>query len=80
MQGRVAVVTGGASGIGCATVERLARDGTRVVVIDRVESEPLTETVRGGGGGWDILADVGDAAQVQQAFDAVMARRSGSTC
>jgi NAD(P)-dependent dehydrogenase (short-subunit alcohol dehydrogenase family) len=32
---RVVVVTGAASGIGAATVERLAADGTKVVAIDR---------------------------------------------
>ncbi|MQA80025.1 MAG: 3-oxoacyl-ACP reductase [Streptosporangiales bacterium] len=34
LEGRVAVVTGGASGIGLATVERLASEGAKVVVAD----------------------------------------------
>lgn len=41
---RIAFVTGGASGIGLATVERLARDGHRVVAIDRNEAQ-LSEAV-----------------------------------
>lgn len=41
---RIAFVTGGASGIGLATVERLARDGHRVVAIDRNEAQ-LAEAV-----------------------------------
>lgn len=35
--GKVAIVTGGASGIGQATVERLLREGSRVAVFDRNE-------------------------------------------
>ena len=34
LQGRVAVVTGGASGIGKATAHRLADEGAKVVVTD----------------------------------------------
>jgi NAD(P)-dependent dehydrogenase (short-subunit alcohol dehydrogenase family) len=32
--GRTAIVTGGANGIGCATVRRFLRDGYRVVLVD----------------------------------------------
>ena len=33
--GRVAIITGGASGIGEATVRLMARDGARIVIADR---------------------------------------------
>ncbi|MDQ0144661.1 SDR family NAD(P)-dependent oxidoreductase [Pseudarthrobacter niigatensis] len=44
LSGRVAVVTGAASGIGRAMVERFADEGMRVVLAD-VENEPLQQAV-----------------------------------
>ncbi|MCU0233052.1 MAG: SDR family oxidoreductase [Thermoanaerobaculales bacterium] len=50
--GRVAVVTGGASGIGRATCSALARRGARIVVVD-LNQEAIDETVA------EIAAGVG---------------------
>jgi NAD(P)-dependent dehydrogenase (short-subunit alcohol dehydrogenase family) len=49
---RAAIVTGGASGIGLATVERLVRDGWAVTIADigTVAGEALAERLRGAGG------------------------------
>src|SRR5260370_10317300 len=65
LEGRVAVVTGGASGIGAGTVRRLAADGARVVVAD-LQAEAARDLARELGDGccW-IGADVtreGDVA------------------
>ncbi|HJN93928.1 MAG TPA: SDR family NAD(P)-dependent oxidoreductase, partial [Dehalococcoidia bacterium] len=43
-EGKVAVVTGGASGIGRAMAERFAREGMKVVLAD-VEQQALEATV-----------------------------------
>jgi 2-keto-3-deoxy-L-fuconate dehydrogenase len=59
--GRRVVVTGGASGIGAATVQMLADDGAAVAVIDR--SPMTTGTVPA------FAADVSDAAAVAEAID-----------
>jgi NAD(P)-dependent dehydrogenase (short-subunit alcohol dehydrogenase family) len=64
----VAVVTGGASGIGAATCRRLAGDGFRVVVLD------LAPAGANGGAAADLLVhtDVSDPAAVDCAFRRIM--------
>jgi NAD(P)-dependent dehydrogenase (short-subunit alcohol dehydrogenase family) len=52
VEGKVAIVTGGASGIGRATAEVLAREGADVVLtdIDTREGESVAERIRARGG------------------------------
>ncbi|MGE8063561.1 SDR family NAD(P)-dependent oxidoreductase [Pseudomonas sp. NPDC089569] len=50
LDGKVAIVTGGASGIGEATVRRFVAEGARVVVADRTEQgAALVEELNGAG-------------------------------
>lgn len=63
---KVALVTGGASGIGKATVERLAAEGVRVCVVDRTAD--VGRAVAEAVGGTFVTADVGDVEQVDAAF------------
>src|SRR3954451_1286186 len=58
LEGRVAVVTGGASGIGAATVRRLAAEGASVAIGDI-----------NGGAASDLAKEIGDAA-IGVEFDA----------
>jgi meso-butanediol dehydrogenase/(S,S)-butanediol dehydrogenase/diacetyl reductase len=60
--GRVVIVTGGASGIGAATVRAFAAEGARIVVAD-VDRERGRE-VAGAAGGIFEAVDVGDAPMV----------------
>jgi NAD(P)-dependent dehydrogenase (short-subunit alcohol dehydrogenase family) len=60
LAGKVAVVTGAASGIGAATARRLAGSGVRVVVTDI--AEPAGRAVAEEVGGRFVALDVGDAA------------------
>ena len=65
LQGSVALVTGGASGLGAATARRLAQGGAKVVVVDRDEARgaELAKEI----GGTFAKADVTDAAQIEAA-------------
>lgn len=72
--GRIAFVTGGASGIGKAIAQRLAADGACVVVADVDGDEAVA--VAGDIGTRDVAigvhVDVTDGAQVQAALDAAL--------
>ncbi len=65
LQGLAAIVTGGASGLGAATAQRLAGAGCRVAVLDINEAAAVESAQRIGGIG--IACDVGDAASAEAA-------------
>jgi 3-hydroxybutyrate dehydrogenase len=62
LSGRTALVTGGASGIGRAVAARLARDGARVLVLDRDEAG--AKQVAADVGGDHLVADLSDPASI----------------
>lgn len=64
LAGKVAVVTGGSSGIGAAIVARFRAEGATAVALDVTD-------------GADVRCDVTDAAAVDAAFDAVVAEHGG---
>ena len=70
--GKVALVTGGAMGIGGAVAELLAERGAKVAIVDRAEKEgrALAETIgRRGGSAITITADVSRAGDVNAAVE-----------
>ena len=74
-QARVAVVTGGARGIGAATALRLAADGLAVAVLDLDEAgagATAERIVSTGGRARGVAVDVADAAAVAAAVEQVV--------
>ena len=69
LKDRVALVTGGGSGIGRAIALRFALEGARVIVNDLTrEAAQKTVDEVGAAGGHAIAADVSDSAQVRTMF------------
>jgi L-rhamnose 1-dehydrogenase len=77
LQGKVAVVTGAARGIGRAIALRFGQEGAKTVVAD-IRDEQGLETVRSieraGSQAIFVHTDVADAAQVQKMVDAAVER------
>ena len=72
LDGKVAFITGAASGIGRATALRFAEEGAKVAVVDTddEEGERVRATIeKSGGRALYAHCDVSDAAQVKQAID-----------
>ncbi|MDH6291269.1 SDR family NAD(P)-dependent oxidoreductase [Rhodococcus opacus] len=70
----VALVTGGASGLGLATTDRLIAGGAHVVIVDLPTSNGAQIAAERGDSAQFIAADVRDPEQVQAAIDAAEAR------
>src|SRR5271169_4872587 len=80
LDGKVAVVTGGASGIGRATSILLSGRGAKVLVVD-VNDEGGRKTVEmmvsGGGGGDFFHADVSNVADVKAMVETAVNKYGG---
>ena len=66
----IALVTGGAQGIGLACAEALSADGFRIVLADI--NEAVTEAAAGlGPDAVGLVCDMGDAGQINAMFDRI---------
>lgn len=72
LQGRIALVTGGGSGIGKATAIRLSAEGASVIIADRdfVAAQAVTLELGGADKAVAVEVDVTDEGQVSAAIDA----------
>jgi NAD(P)-dependent dehydrogenase (short-subunit alcohol dehydrogenase family) len=74
VRGSVAVVAGGASGLGLATAERLVEDGAQVVLVDLPTSPGSAVAEKLGHAATFVAADVRDPAAVAAAVTAARER------
>ncbi|HYT26570.1 MAG TPA: SDR family NAD(P)-dependent oxidoreductase, partial [Actinomycetota bacterium] len=75
LHGKVAVITGAASGIGRQSALRFAAEGARVCVVDLADG--AGEEVAGEIDGLYVHADVTDQADVERAYEETAARFGG---
>jgi NAD(P)-dependent dehydrogenase (short-subunit alcohol dehydrogenase family) len=77
LQGRVAIVSGGATGVGGAASRLFATEGARVAVLDinpTAAQQTVQDVLDAGGQAMAVVADVSQADQVQRAVAQVVLR------
>ena len=79
LEGRRALVTGGAHGIGRATAQAFAAAGATVAVLDTEAEADAAAAVAAAVGGLAVLADVADPAATTEAIDRAARELGGLT-
>jgi NAD(P)-dependent dehydrogenase (short-subunit alcohol dehydrogenase family) len=74
LSGKIAVVTGGSSGIGLATAKRFAAEGATVLITGRRQAELDRAVADIGGGAEAVQGDVTVAADLDRLHQAVAAK------
>ncbi len=77
LEGKVALVTGAARGIGEATARLLSAEGAHVVCLDRPDDDALVAKVARDLGGSVLLADITDAGAPKQIASHLRSRHGG---
>jgi NAD(P)-dependent dehydrogenase (short-subunit alcohol dehydrogenase family) len=73
LENKVAIITGGAAGIGFAYARRFLAEGARVVIADVVDPTAAAEKLDAGGRALGVRADVSDPMAVRALADATVA-------
>lgn len=68
LDGKIAVVTGGNSGIGLATAKRFAQEGAQVVLTGRRQAELDAAVTEIGGNAIGVQGDVGHLADLDRLY------------
>lgn len=82
LNGKIAVITGGGTGIGRGTAILFAKEGAKVMIAGR-RKEPLKETaeaIKSNGGSADyIVTDISKSEQVKKLFEETEKNTAGLT-
>ena len=79
LAGKVAVITGGARGLGAAYARAMSSEGAACVIADVASGESIVSEIRSAGGqAEDLPTDVSDEAQVRKLASEVQARLGGA--
>lgn len=74
LEGKIAVITGGAGGLGSASAERFVSEGATVVVADIVEGAAKDVAARIGGGSIGLRMDCADPASIEAVIEETVNR------
>jgi len=77
LAGKIAIVTGGARGIGRAIVERYIKEGATVAIADRAVAEAAALAQEWGDKAFAVPLDVGDLSSINAMVADVMKRAGG---
>ncbi|HYB08209.1 MAG TPA: glucose 1-dehydrogenase [Alphaproteobacteria bacterium] len=78
LKNKVAVITGGANGIGRATAMVFAQEGAKVAIADVMDGSPVVDAIhQAGGEAFYRRTDVAKSADVEQVIDAAVNRWGG---
>src|SRR4029077_17795048 len=76
LEGKVAVVTGGTTGIGLATAKRFADEGAHVFITGRRQAELDAAVKAIGANATGVRGDMSNLADIDRLYDAVQQKKS----
>ena len=75
LEGKIALVTGGSSGIGLATAQRFVKEGAFVFITGRRQAELESAAASMGGQAMAITADASNLADLDRLFQQIQAQK-----